>query len=154
MQAMPGAGDTLSTLAMQYPIVLASTRNRPEVLAFLSKSNLPREAFAHVLGREDVRYLLPNSDVLMIAAEKLGVDPSQLLIVSDNHINLRARAAHIATAAVLCGLAEEDDLRDADLVLSSTPELLSGSSRTPAPHVLTPPPIPPHNVQGAAMAEL
>jgi len=125
MQAMPGAGDTLSTLAMQYPIVLASTRNRPEVLAFLSKSNLPREAFAHVLGREDVRYLLPNSDVLMIAAEKLGVDPSQLLIVSDNHINLRAaRAAHIATAGVLCGLAEEDDLRDADLVLSSTPELL------------------------------
>ncbi len=125
MQAMPGAGDTLSTLAMQYPIVLASTRNRPDILAFLSKSNLPREAIVHVLGREDVRYLLPNSEVLLIAAEKLGVDPNQLLVVSDNHINLRAaRAAHIATAGVLCGLAEERDLRDADLTLGSTPELL------------------------------
>jgi len=63
--------------------------------------------------------------VLLIAAEKLGIDPGQMLLVSDNHVNLRAaKAARIATAGVLCGLSEEDDLREADLTVASTPELL------------------------------
>ena len=125
MLAIPGAGDTLATLSMQYQLVLASTRPRAEISAFLSKSNLPREAISHVLGREDVGYLLPNTEVLLIAAEKLGIAPNQMLLVSDNHINLRAaKAAHIATAGVLCGLSEEDDLREADITVASASELL------------------------------
>jgi len=51
MLVIPGAGDTLATLSMQYQLVLASTRTRAEISAFLSKSNLPREAISHVLGR-------------------------------------------------------------------------------------------------------
>lgn len=125
MLAIPGAGDTLATLSMQYQLVLASTRPRAEISAFLSKSNLPREAISHVLGREDVGYLLPNTEVLLIAAEKLGIAPNQMLLVSDNHINLRAaKAAHIATAGILCGLSEEDDLREADITVASASELL------------------------------
>ena len=114
----PGVGDTLATLSMQYGLALVSTRNRREISAFLSKSNLPREAITVVLGREDVRNLLPNSEAYLSAAQQLGFEPNQILVVSDSKMNLRsARAAQMATAGVLCGLAEERDLFDADLVL-------------------------------------
>jgi beta-phosphoglucomutase-like phosphatase (HAD superfamily) len=78
-----------------------------------------------ILGRNDVRNLLPHSEVLLIAAAQLLLEPGQLLMVSDTESNLRAaRATQMATVGVLCGLAEEQDLQDSDLVLASTPELM------------------------------
>ena len=121
----PNVGDTLATLSMQYNLALVSTRNRREISAFLSKSNLPREAITVVLGREDVRNLLPNSEAYFSAAEQLEIEPNQILVVSDSKMNLRsARAAQMATAGVLCGLGEERDLIDSDLVVADTNVLL------------------------------
>ena len=71
-----------------------------------------------------MRNLLPNSEAYLSAANQLGLDSNQILVVSDSKMNLRsARAAQMATAGVLCGLAEERDLMDADLVLSDTNSL-------------------------------
>ena len=48
-----------------------------------------------------------------------------LLMVSDTDSNLRsARAMEMATVGVLCGLGEENDLLESDLILANTPELL------------------------------
>lgn len=117
----PGIGDTLASLSMQYSLALVSTRSRREILAFLSKSNLPRESLSVVLGREDVRNLLPNSEAYLSAAEQLELTPNQILVVSDSKMNVRAAgAAQMATAGVLCGLAEERDLVDTDLILPDT----------------------------------
>lgn len=117
----PCIGDTLSALSMQYGLAIVSTRSRSEISAFLSKANLPREAISVIMGREDVRNLLPNSEAYLTAAQHLELDSNQMLVVSDSKMNLRsARAAQMATAGVLCGLAEEQDMIDADLVLPDT----------------------------------
>ncbi len=56
--------------------------------------------------------------------EALGIDPEQILIVSDSDVNLRAgRAMGMASAGVLSGLGDERDMRDADIVLPSVTEL-------------------------------
>lgn len=126
-QLMPhvGVGDTLATLSMQYGLALVSTRNRREISTFLTKAHLPREALTVVLGREDVRNLLPNSEAYLSAAEQLGIPANQILVVSDSKMNLRsAGAAQMATAGVLCGLAEEQDLAEADLVIDDTNALI------------------------------
>jgi phosphoglycolate phosphatase-like HAD superfamily hydrolase len=53
------------------------------------------------------------------------METNQLLMVSDTDSNLRsARAMEMATVGVLCGLGEESDLLESDLILASTPELL------------------------------
>ncbi len=126
-QLMPhaGIGDTLATLSMQYSLALVSTRNRREISTFLTKSHFPREALTVVLGREDVRNLLPNSEAYLSAADQLGIPPNQILVVSDSKMNLRsAGAAQMATGGVLCGLAEEQDLLEADLVVEDTNTLM------------------------------
>ena len=56
---------------------------------------------------------------------RLNVEPNQMLMISDTDTNLRAsRAMEMATAGVLWGLGREQDLRDADLVLTHATELL------------------------------
>jgi predicted PurR-regulated permease PerM/phosphoglycolate phosphatase-like HAD superfamily hydrolase len=120
----PCIGETLTTLAKKYSLALVSTRRGDEIREFLSDSNLPQGSLAIVMGREDVRNLLPNSEAYLSAAEQLELDTNQILVVSDSKMNLRsARAAQMATAGVLCGLAEEQDLIDSDLVLPDTNSL-------------------------------
>ena len=122
--AQEGVGETLSTLSLNYGLALVSTRSRSEIASFLAESEVPRDCFSVVVSREDVRTQLPNSDAYLAAAEHLELDTNQILVVSDSKMNLRsARAAQMATAGVLCGLDEERDMVDADLVIESTNSL-------------------------------
>ncbi|GIV78539.1 MAG: hypothetical protein KatS3mg050_2933 [Litorilinea sp.] len=124
LRPFPGVAETLAQLATHYRLVLVSTRSRQEIEQFLNQGDLDPNLFQLVIGREDVRNLLPHSEALLAAAQHLQLEPDQILVVSDTDINLRsARAAQMATAGVLCGLGEAQDLAEADLVLSSPLEL-------------------------------
>jgi predicted PurR-regulated permease PerM/phosphoglycolate phosphatase-like HAD superfamily hydrolase len=125
LRPLPGVVDMVRQLAPDYRLVLVSTRDETDIRHFLRNSGLAPSTFALILGRNDVRNLLPHSEALMTATAQLALEPDQVLVVSDTDSNLRsARAAELATVGVLCGLAEERDLDDADLVLAATPELV------------------------------
>ncbi|MCB0129952.1 MAG: hypothetical protein KDD78_03855, partial [Caldilineaceae bacterium] len=69
--------------------------------------------------------LVPNSEALVLAAERMAVEPMNVLVVSDSDPILRSGSATgTATAGVLCGLDHADDLQSADLVLATTAELV------------------------------
>ncbi|HXF60518.1 MAG TPA: AI-2E family transporter [Caldilineaceae bacterium] len=122
---IPGVVEMLQQLAPQYKLVLVSTRDETDIRHFFRNAGLSPSTFALILGRNDVRNLLPHSEALLTAAAQFLLEPSQVLMVSDTDSNLRAaRAAEMATVGVLCGLAEEQDLQESDLVLATTPELL------------------------------
>jgi predicted PurR-regulated permease PerM/phosphoglycolate phosphatase-like HAD superfamily hydrolase len=123
-EPLVGIDDLLARLAQRYQLILISTRPRAEIDCFLSRAGLPVGRFVLTVGREETRNLLPHSDPLLFALAQVGLEAGQLLMVSDTDSNLRsARAMEIATAGVLCGLGEERDLQDADLIVAATSDL-------------------------------
>ena len=125
LTAMPGVVEMLEQLASQYRLGIISTRPCHEILDFLTRTGLSTALFAVLVGRDDVSNLLPHSDPLNVAVTRLLMEPNQILMVSDTDSNLRsARAMEMATVGVLCGLGEESDLLESDLILATTPELL------------------------------
>jgi phosphoglycolate phosphatase-like HAD superfamily hydrolase len=120
-----GVPHMIEQLAGQYRLGVISTRPRDEILYFLERAEILPDHLAVIIGREDVTNLLPHSDPLMLATNRLFLETNQVLMVSDTDSNLRsARAMEMATVGVLCGLGEEGDLLESDLVLATTPELL------------------------------
>jgi predicted PurR-regulated permease PerM/phosphoglycolate phosphatase-like HAD superfamily hydrolase len=125
LTAIPGVAHMIEQLAAQYRLGVISTRPCSEILQFLERAEISPDHLTVVIGREDTGNLLPHSDPLTLAINRLFLEPSQVLMVSDTDSNLRsARAMEMATVGVLCGLGEESDLLESDLVLASTPELL------------------------------
>ncbi len=88
----PGIGDTLATLSMQYSLALVSTRNRTEISASFPSRICREKRCPSSLGREDVRNLLPNSEAYLSAADQLGLDTNQILVVSDSKMNFGLQA--------------------------------------------------------------
>jgi len=124
MTLLPGMAETLRELAGRYQLGLVSTRDCDAVEKFLAHAGLA-DLFDVVVGREDVRNLLPHSESLLVLATRLNVDPNHILILSDTEINLRAgRAMEMATAGVLWGLGREPELQETDLILPTTFDLL------------------------------
>ncbi len=125
MKPLPDIVDSLQELATRYRLGLISTRSCETIHCFLARAGIAPEMFEAIIGQEDVRHLLPHSEGLLIMVNRLNVEPNQMLMISDTDTNLRAsRAMEMATAGVLWGLGREQDLRDADLVLTHATELL------------------------------
>jgi phosphoglycolate phosphatase-like HAD superfamily hydrolase len=125
MTPIPGVPQMLTQLSTQYRLGIISTRPRAEIFSFLEKAEIAPDLLALVIGREDVSNLLPHSDPLIAATNRLFLEANQVLMVSDTDSNLRsARAMEMATVGVLCGLGEESDMLESDLILATTPELL------------------------------
>ncbi|MEX1019659.1 MAG: AI-2E family transporter [Litorilinea sp.] len=125
LETIPRVPDMIETLAVRYRLVLISTRNRDEIRTFLRRADIDPAHFALIVDRERVRNLLPANEPLELVISTLELERNQVLVVSDTDLNLRtARSAQMATAGVLCGLGRENDLRDVDLVLETTPDLL------------------------------
>lgn len=120
----PDALETLTRLAPSYRLALVTTRERATVADFLERNSLNGSIFDLVVAREDVRNILPHIDPLQRTAVLLGISTSNMLLVSDTEVGLRAgRAAEMATAGVLNGIPLPDDLRDADVLLLQTSDL-------------------------------
>lgn len=125
MQPLPGTSRLLSDLAVGYKLALVSTRRREEVDCFLQRAAIDPSRFHVIVAHEETSNVLPHNEPLMLVIQRLELMPAQVLMVSDTDGNLRsARAMEMATAGVLCGLGQEKDFADSDLVLPTTSELV------------------------------
>lgn len=124
MTLLADAKATLPKLAQSYQLALISTRERDAVEHFLRCAHFDEQLFTVMLTREEMRSFLPHSEGLTTIADRLNLQPAQLLIVSDTDANLRAaRAMEMATAGVLTGVGRAEEMHEADLVLVSVAEL-------------------------------
>ncbi len=114
----------LNTLHHQYKLGLVTTRQRAQVDEFLARVELDQGTFDTIITRDDVRNLQPHSEALLLAAQEMGLEPENILVVCDTDGSLRSGgAANMATSGVLGGLSEAEDFSSADLVLSTPGEL-------------------------------
>jgi len=89
---LPGAVDTVQTLAKRWPLGLASSSNRVVIEVFLERSGL-RGCFREVVSSEEVPRGKPAPDVYLAAVDALGVDARTSVAVEDSANGIRAAVA-------------------------------------------------------------
>ena len=127
-----GAVDAVHRLAVEFPLGVASSSNRPLIEAVLERAGIAA-LFAAVVSSEEVERGKPAPDVYLEAARRLGVGPARCAAVEDSSNGIRA--AHAAGMRVLVlpnahYPPAPDALALADAVAGSpnelTPELVEG----------------------------
>jgi beta-phosphoglucomutase len=84
--------------AERLPVALVSAALSAEIEPVLRSSGL-RDAFAVVLSQDDVTRGKPDPQPYLLAAERLGIDPSRLLVFEDTDVGVasaKAAGAHVA----------------------------------------------------------
>jgi HAD superfamily hydrolase (TIGR01549 family) len=142
---VPGIRETLALLKPRFPMVVISARDDRAAMGFLQHFEL-LPFFSYVITAQTCAHTKPFPDPVLWAADHMGLSPTQLLMIGDTTVDIRAgKAAGAQTVGVLCGFGEEPELRraGADLILPSTallPQILLDGNESPP---LIPPEIHP-----------
>jgi phosphoglycolate phosphatase-like HAD superfamily hydrolase len=119
--------EMLKTLASHYPMCTITTGGAPRVERFLAHYGV-RDIFTAVVGSQTTRRMKPHPEPLFFAADAMGVDPAECLMIGDTTIDIRTGvSAGAQTVGVLCGFGTENELRrtGANLILRTTSDLLA-----------------------------
>ena len=112
---LPGATEALAALA-DAPNAIATSCTMPLAQARIASSGLVAPTV--LVTADQVDHGKPAPDPYLLAAERLGVDPTHCLVVEDAPLGLQAaRAAGCATLAVVTTTAREK--LDADAVVAN-----------------------------------
>lgn len=112
--ALPGAAKALTALPPERTAV-ATSGIRPVALARLAAAGLTSPPV--MATADEVEHGKPAPDLFLLAAERLGVDPTDCLVAEDAPAGVAAaRAAGMDVVAVLTSSTREE-LADADLVV-------------------------------------
>jgi HAD superfamily hydrolase (TIGR01549 family) len=121
-----GVREMLQSLSVHYPLAVVSARDAASTRAFLDQFDLV-PFFQCIATAQTCLHTKPFPDPILWAAGQMGVPPDACLMVGDTTVDMRAaRAAGAQKVGVLCGFGERDELekRGADMILSTTPELV------------------------------
>ena len=119
---VPGIREVLIELSQTYPMAVVSARDADSTYRFLEQFELA-ELFQVVATSQTCEFTKPYPHPVLWAAEQMGVDPTECVMIGDTTVDIRAgKQAGAQTIGVLCGFGQERELRrvGADLILSST----------------------------------
>ncbi|MEJ5225667.1 MAG: HAD family hydrolase [Anaerolineales bacterium] len=122
---VPGVDDLLARLHGRYPMAVVSARDDKSTRAFLDQFGLTGY-FDVIVTAVTAEHTKPYPDPIYYAAQKMGVQPQNCLMIGDTTVDIRAgRAAGAQTVGVLCGFGEAPELRraGADVILETTAKL-------------------------------
>jgi phosphoglycolate phosphatase-like HAD superfamily hydrolase len=122
---VPGVEEMFMQMQGRLPMSVVSARDEKSTMRFLTQFDLCKYFEAIVTGLS-APHTKPYPDPIFLAAEKMGVQPQECLMIGDTTVDMRAgKAAGAQTVGVLCGFGEEPELRQlgADLILKSTGDL-------------------------------
>ncbi|TET89375.1 MAG: HAD family phosphatase [Methanomassiliicoccales archaeon] len=121
--ALPGAIDVLERLYDEFPLGLASSSTKVYVDKTIEKLGIADRFVATACGSE-VKRLKPSPDVLLLAAERMDVDPKVCVAIDDAPKGvLAAKGAGMSAIAVPTKDTQFGDFDKADIVLPSLNEI-------------------------------
>lgn len=122
--ALPGVRRYLETAReMGLLLAVASSSGREWVEGHLQRLGL-REFFSVLRTRDDVERTKPDPALFLQAAEGLGVQPTEALVIEDSLNGIKAaQAAGMRVVAVPNPITRHSDLSGADLVIPSLAEV-------------------------------
>jgi beta-phosphoglucomutase len=102
--------------AERMPVALVSAALSAEIEPVLRSAGL-RDAFAVVLSQDDVTRGKPDPQPYLLAAERLAIDPSQLLVFEDTDVGVASAKAAGACVAGLTRTLGPERLAAADALV-------------------------------------
>lgn len=111
MDPEPGMVDTLAILSQKLPLAVATNRgfSMPEILSHFDLTDY----FNVVVTSRDVPRPKPHPDMLVLAAQRLGHAPEELLFVGDSELDRdAAAAAGVRFASYKANLGAQIELRE------------------------------------------
>lgn len=120
---MPHVETTLSLLSSHYALTVATNSNREHLDAVLRKFAIDR-FFPLTVARQDYLKAKPQPDAFLTAVRKLGLQPSQCVVIEDTYKGVTAAVqAGITCIAVPNDYTRRNDFSQASLVLPSLRDL-------------------------------
>ena len=122
---VPGVEEMFKAIQGRFPMSVVSARDEKSTMRFLTQFDLC-QYFDVVVTGLSAPHTKPYPDPIFLAAQKMGVQPHECLMIGDTTVDMRAgKAAGAQTVGVLCGFGEEPELKQlgADLILKSTGDL-------------------------------
>ena len=120
LTTMPGLLELLAALETAgIPKAIATSSGRRLTEACLTPFRLASR-FRFILTSEDITRGKPDPEIYLLAAQRLGVPPAEMLVLEDSHNGCRAAAAAGAfTVAVPGEHSRRQDFSAANLVIGS-----------------------------------
>lgn len=121
---MPGLVGLLEEVRHKnYPLAVASS-SFPEIIELvLEKTNL-RKYFQAVVSSQEAGKSKPEPDVFLLAAQKLGINPEDCLVVEDSANGIKAaHSAKMSCAAYQGPGANAKDQKEADAIVQNYEQL-------------------------------
>jgi len=127
LPAMPGVKELLQTLHERgFKLAVASSGPRANVVLACELLGIAPLLDAVVTG-SDVKRGKPHPEIFLTAAEQIGVDPQNCIVVEDAAVGIQAaKAAGMKCIALLSTGHTESELKDADLIVRSLGEIAEG----------------------------
>ena len=134
LEAFPGVLDLVHACrAAGLLLAVASSADEIKVHANLQKIGLPISSWDAVVWGEDVRNKKPAPDIFLSAAEKLGVNPAECVVVEDAVNGVQAAQAAGMRCIAVTHTFPADRLDEADLIREKISDVLLSDL---APHVV------------------
>ena len=122
LKIFPGAKELVRTLSKEYKLALTSSTWKTIVKNALDEFGM-RKYFTAIVGKEDVKRHKPDPEPYLITAKKLGVKPSECVVVEDSVAGVEAgKRAGTKVIAVMTSY-HKDKLRKADLIVNSIKQI-------------------------------
>ncbi len=109
-------------LSMGLKIAVASSADPIKVSINLAEIGIPEETFHSIVSGLDTVHKKPAPDVFLKAAENLGVNPEECLVVEDAISGVTAGKAAGAKVLALTTSFSEEELSEADWIAASLQE--------------------------------
>ncbi len=119
---LPGVRKTLDRWRGRYPLAIASSSPRSELVAILGYHGL-EDRFDHVIGGDMVARKKPDPEIYQMVVGFLGLPPSACVAFEDSQSGVAAaKGAGLLTVAVPHAMSADHDFSAADLLLNTLSE--------------------------------
>lgn len=121
---MPGLIELLEMLkGKNYPMAVASS-SFPEIIELILKKTELRDYFRVVVSSQEAGKSKPEPDVFLLAAKKLGVPPTNCIVIEDSFNGIAAaHAANMHCVAYQGPGSNPQQQKEADAVITSFDQL-------------------------------
>lgn len=121
---MPGLIELLEMLkGKNYPMAVASS-SFPEIIELILKKTELRDYFRVVVSSQEAGKSKPEPDVFLLAAQKLGVPPTNCIVIEDSFNGIAAaHAANMHCVAYQGPGSNPQQQKEADAVITSFDQL-------------------------------
>jgi len=124
LPAFPGVLDLMEK-AMQrddFRVAIATSGTLEKSRAVLNAAGVPYQKMVYINGN-DVTHKKPDPELFLLAAERMGIDPSHCVVIEDAPNGIQAAKAADAKCIAVTNSADADKLQQADLICDSLEQI-------------------------------